>query len=529
MIEYKQDEKGGDKAGEGFSVRVIGIGGAGANSLDRIALEGMEGADLLAMNTDVRALSTSVSGTKIQLGKELTKGLGAGGDPELGREAAVEAADEIRKVVADQSIIFICVGLGGGTGSGAAPVIARIAEQTGAFVVVFATFPFSFEGRRRIEQARSALAELASCANAVMVFENDRMGELILAKEGIQKAFAAADKIISQSVRAVTQLVTKAGLIHIGLDDLMSALRNTDSRCLFGFGRSKGQNRAQAAVKQALRSPLLDRGQLAQAKNVLVHICGGESMTLYEVELLMKELGKNLRDDAQIFFGTATDPGMGDDVGVTVITSLEHGVGSQDKDEAVEGENIEAASETEELEVTAAEDEEAVVSSEPDLGGEDDFDDIGAEAEDEADQDEEQEEKTETVAAVAKVVAKGKAALKAVASRREAPPREEPAGAKADADDAPEDKDEEVVASNDRFRRVEKSKDAVALAGDDDRGDAVAGKEDDEGSSPGRGRKKTSQAELSLNPGARGRFEKAEPTIVDGEDLDVPTFLRGKD
>ena len=145
MMEYKGSAQNGLSDKDGFSVKVFGIGGAGANALDRIALEGMDGAELVAMNTDIRALTTSVANSKIQLGTELTKGLGAGGDPELGREAAVEAADPIRETVKDQSIIFLCVGLGGGTGSGAAPVVARLAEQSGAFVVVFATFPFSFE------------------------------------------------------------------------------------------------------------------------------------------------------------------------------------------------------------------------------------------------------------------------------------------------------------------------------------------------------------------------------------------------
>ncbi len=480
MMEYKGSAQNGPADKEGFSVKVLGIGGAGANALDRIALEGMDGAELVAMNTDIRALTTSVSNAKIQLGAELTKGLGAGGDPELGREAAVEAADQIRKAVKGQSIVFLCVGLGGGTGSGAAPVVARLAEQSGAFVVVFATFPFSFEGRRRLDQAQAALMELSTCANAVIVFENDRMGELILAKEGIQKAFAAADKIISQSVRAVTQIVTKTGLIHIGLDDLISALRNTDSRCLFGYGRAKGQNRAQAAVNEALKSPLLDRGQLAQANNVLVHICGGETMTLYEVELLMDELGKNLRPDAQILFGTGTDPGMGDDVGVTVISSLERSVMD--------------------LKMTiAAEAREAAAAAKPGAGSQSDPEHIRADRPDYGSSKQ------------SKAKVKGKA------------PRQ------TDGEESDEEEADDV-----EFMKHDDGEDddPSRFGGDAANGGGAAKREPTEGEeavamvASGKG---TSQAELKLNQGARGRFEKSEPTIVDGEDLDVPTFLRDKD
>ncbi len=469
MIEYKTSTQKDLANGSEFSVRVFGIGGAGANSLDRIALEGMEEADLLSMNTDVRALSTSVSSKKVQLGRELTKGLGAGGDPELGREAAMEAADEIREAVKGQSMIFICVGLGGGTGSGAAPVVARIAEQEGAFVVVFATFPFSFEGRRRLEQAQTALEQLGTSANATIIFENDRMGELILAKEGIQKAFAAADKIISQSVRAVTQLVTKTGLIHIGLDDLISALRNTDSRCLFGYGRAKGDNRAQAAIRDALKSPLLDRGQLAQASNVLVHICGGETLTLFEVELLMKELGKTLRDDAQIFFGTSTDTTMGDDIGITLITSLPRMAMRRLEEEEAEESDAEPTAAAASASVPAADAQEEEVAP----------------------------------ARVAAPPPEEQIEVEAPVTVEDAEQAQEPVSLPVlkEAADSPS---EEVVVD------VEPTEEeAVAVA-------AAA-------------KRKASQQELKLNPGARGRFEKSEPTIIDGEDLDVPTFLRDRE
>jgi len=323
MIEYNPDSEESTKELDKSSVSVIGIGGAGANVLDRIALEGMVDAELVSMNTDIRALTNAVSSRKVQLGAEITRGLGAGGDPELGLEAARHEEAVIREAVEGREMVFICAGLGGGTGSGAAPYVARIAQELGAFVVVFATLPFSFEGNRRVKQAQRALNELQKNSNALITFENDRMGQLALSKSGIQEAFATGDQVISQSVRAVTTLVTQPGLIRIGMDDLMTALRNTESRCLFGYGQAKGKNRATEALREAMKSPLLDRGKmLDRAASVLVHIAGGDSMTLYEVELLMKSLNKHVSDDAHILFGVASDEKLGETLSVTVITSI---------------------------------------------------------------------------------------------------------------------------------------------------------------------------------------------------------------
>lgn len=305
------------------AVKIIGVGGAGANMLDRIALDGMEGAELLACNTDVRTLTSSVAPEKIQLGRNLTKGLGSGGDPALGNQAAQEAELEIRDALRDRKIIFICVGLGGGTGSGAAPLVARLAREEGAFTVVFATTPFNFEGKRRRDQAELALNELSLLANALITFDNTRMGELVLAKQGVHEAFSAADRMISESIRAVTRIVMRPGLVNIGLDDLMAALSSPKSRCLFGSGIAHGENRAQQALKNALVSPLLDRGSLLHdTDTVLVHVCGGEDMTLYELELLMRGLSKHVPESAQILFGTSVDPAMAEALSVTLVSSL---------------------------------------------------------------------------------------------------------------------------------------------------------------------------------------------------------------
>jgi cell division protein FtsZ len=320
MIPYNRDPR---QVIPSSSVKIIGLGGAGTNMLERIALDGMDGAELLALNTDIRTLGACLAREKIQLGVNLTKGLGTGGDPELGHQAVLEAEDQIRASVKGRRIVFLCAGLGGGTGSGAAPIVTRIAREEGAFVVVFATMPFAFEGKRRRDQAETALNELAVLSNALVTFDNNRMGELVLAKQGIHEAFIAADHMICESMKAVTRLVIRPGLINVGLDDLMSALRTNRSRCLFGSGLASGKDRATRALRNALASPLLDQGALLKdAQTVLVHLCGGEDLTLFEIELLMQRLQKFVPEKAHVLFGAAVDPAMGDALSLTLISAL---------------------------------------------------------------------------------------------------------------------------------------------------------------------------------------------------------------
>lgn len=323
MVEYHRHSDAPAAPQGPISIAIIGVGGAGSNVLDRITLDRTLDASLVCMHTDVRVLSHAMAPTKLQLGTELMRGVGAGGDPDLGREAALFSRDVIRQTLAGHQIIFICAGLGGGTGSGAAPVIAEIAKSTGALVLVVATMPFSFEGRRRVTQAEEALELLQKRADALILFENNRMGELILPKDGIQKAFGAADQLISQSLRAVSTMISTPGLVKLGLDDLTASLATSNGRCLFGFGEARGQNRGPEALKKALKSPLIDQGRLLHhTKNLLVHVAGGESMTLVEVEGIMKQIGRNVPDHTQILFGVAVEPKLGDAVAVTLISSL---------------------------------------------------------------------------------------------------------------------------------------------------------------------------------------------------------------
>src|SRR5712691_2562132 len=198
MIQLSRNYSLPEKQEDDLAIKIVGVGGAGSNALDRIVLDGMEHVDLIVANTDVQSLASSVATHKVQLGRAVTRGLGAGGDPELGFNAANESADEIRETLEGARMVFICAGLGGGTGSGAAPCIAQMARESGALVVAFATLPFAFEGKRRCAQADEALRQLQQIADAVVCFENDRMGDIVLPKAGIHQAFAAADLTISQ-------------------------------------------------------------------------------------------------------------------------------------------------------------------------------------------------------------------------------------------------------------------------------------------------------------------------------------------
>ena len=414
-------------------IKIVGLGGAGSNVLDRIVLDGPPGAELVAINTDMQALTGSVAGEKVQLGRATTRGLGAGGDPEIGYAAADEASGEIRAALDGAQMVFLCVGLGGGTGSGGARIVATLAREVGALVVAFATLPFTFEGRRRIVQAEEALAALRREADVVICFENDKMGDAVAPLAGIQDAFTAADQTISQSVRAIAALVQRRGLMHLGFDELAAALRvpgEAAPRCLFGHGEADGDNRANDALTRALKSPLMDRGRLLDgARNVLVNVAGGPGMTLNEVQILMEALNRYIGDDTRILFGAAVDPRLGQKMSVTILSALEASVPAP---------------------VAAPAPRPAPVFSAP-----------------------------------APVV------------RRAEPEPEEPIYA-----DEPE-----PVAVPAEPAPMPVAASATPLAAKPKKAE-------------------TKQEQMQFEPVARGRFERSEPTIVDGQDLDVPTFLR---
>ena len=554
MISYDRDPQ---QTIPESSVKIIGLGGAGANILDRATLDGLTGPEMMCVNTDIRTLSSSVAAEKIHLGKNLTKGLGSGGDPDLGARAAEEAETEIRDALRGRKMVFLCVGLGGGTGSGAAPLIVRIAREEGAFVVVFATMPFGFEGQRRKEQAQTSLNELAVLANAVVTFDNDRMGELVLAKQGIHEAFAACDRMISDSIKAVTRLVVRPGLINIGLGELMKALSTIRSRCLFGSGVGHGESRSQQAIENALNSPLLDKGQLlSQASSVLIHICGDESLTLYEVELLMQNLSKHIPEDAQVLFGVATDPSMEGALSVTLISAVpeERLHGSAEEDHQAD---LAEKSSEDELGLSVAvpavesatvidtpEDEQIMEPSEGYSPEEDFADPFAGQADDDTPADED---------------VYGDDDVSADEDTRSEDPAEEQDTGEDEQDDEGHEQDyddfvplDDVQSIADAVLQGEEIDIAAAESsepdGDEDEqpfaeigdegqedgeqdlyeeSETVSGEsfvfEIDEGDDA-----RAAQAELELDGGPKGKFQGESPNLLEGEDLDIPPFLRNK-
>ena len=467
MIQLSKNYSLPERQEEPIPIKVVGVGSAGSNALDRVLLDGMDKADLIAINTDVQSLASSVAARKVQLGRSSTHGLGTGGDPELGYQAAIESADEIRQAIAGARMIFICAGLGGGTGSGAAPIVAQLAREAGSLVIAFATLPFSFEGKRRAAQAQDALSRLNEIANAVICFENDRMGDMVAPKAGIHQAFGIADMTISQSVRSIVNLIQRPGLIRIGFDDLFAALRSQNGRCLFGFGESDTDNRAHDALTQALKNPLMDKGRmLSEAAHVLVQVAGGPGMTLSEVEILMRELGRHVRDHTQIVFGTAVDGKMGNRLSVTIISSLasEDSIATQDTSPPPEPFLAPPPAILEQVEepppapptIDIVPEIESAASPEP---------------------------APDDLTAVEPPVA------------AEAPPPPVPAPSiKKPAPRLIPPKKKPVVE-----KEAKPPKEKIVQA---------------------------KQEVLQFEPVTRGRFEKSEPTIVEGQDLDIPTFLR---
>ncbi len=306
-----------------FKSRIIGLGGAGVNALQQLISEGASAADVIAANTDVQSLSVSSAGIKIQLGRRVSRGLGAGGDPEIGMAAAEESTDEIRNAVRGCNLVILAVGLGGGTGSGAAPVIARAIAESGSYVVAIVTMPFHFEGRRRAKQASDALGALRAAAHAVIVFENDRMGEPLGPQAGVQEAFANADITISRAVLALITIACRESLIQLSLDEIFKAVELKDSRCLFGFGLSDSKDRALDALEQALQNPLMDRGLLLEhCENLVVQVNGGSEMRLIEVQDLMEALGRLIGENTQVLFGLGADPSLGGCISVIILGSV---------------------------------------------------------------------------------------------------------------------------------------------------------------------------------------------------------------
>jgi len=302
---------------------VMGLGGVGHNLLQILRGSNNMHWKLCSVQADQRLLDSCDIEQKISIGQQLTRGLGCGGDPELGALAMQQSASQLESLLANHKVLLLGVGLGGGTGSGAAPVIARMARENGVYVVVFACVPFSFEGRRRLEQAKTALGELSAAANALIVFENDRMGELLVESSGVEAAFASSNKLMANAMQSIARIATRPGLIHLGLDDLASVLRGRRTRVLYGYAEAEGNQRAQTALKEALASPLIERKHhFGECKQVVVHVCVGKDVKLSEIEQLMRDFSQHLGHETQLHFGLAVVEELESKLALSIISAL---------------------------------------------------------------------------------------------------------------------------------------------------------------------------------------------------------------
>lgn len=300
-------------------IKVVGVGGSGGASANRMIASKIRGVDFVAMNTDVQALHLSLAPTKLHIGKTVTRGLGAGMDPEVGARAAEESVNEIRETLKGADMVFISCGLGGGTGSGASPVVASIAKELGALTVAVVTRPFAFEGTQRKSIAEGALEKLAAQVDTIITIPNDRILQLIDRKTTMMEAFETIDDVLRQAVQGISELITSPGQINTDFADVRKIMSNKGA-ALMGIGRGHGENRAADAAKAAIASPLLEVS-MDGAKSVLISITGGSNLTLQEVHEAATLVTKSADPDATVIWGTAIDETMKDDIKVTVIAT----------------------------------------------------------------------------------------------------------------------------------------------------------------------------------------------------------------
>ncbi|MFZ4597606.1 MAG: hypothetical protein ACOYNN_03095 [Terrimicrobiaceae bacterium] len=421
------------------SLLLIGLGNAGVNLADRMTVVHGDSIPAIVMNSDLQSLSSSVVGSKIAIGPLATRGLGAGGDPEIGLDAARESSAEIEEAVSKADIVFLCTGLGGGTGSGAVGIVAELVKKNGALLIGLVTTPFGFEGRRRASQARVALDELSEHADAVIHFENDRMADLTAPRAGVVETFGACDDLLIGCLVTLSRLIAAPGPLAVGLPDLLAVLEGREAVCLFGTGSAAGGNRAHQALEQALRSPLLSREHLGDEQcSLLVHVSGPPDLSFAEVGTVLEEISKQVADSGLLHLGVSTSE---DDSAPVVVTLL----GKYGR---------------------------KVARREP--------------------------------------LRPARPAAKTPPVREEESPTAEPP-LDADPVPAPVAKEKEIVDEP----KIEPNP-----------APRPARQPAPEPAKPKPAQAKVKQETLQFEPVARGRFEKIEPTIVEGEDLDVPTFLR---
>jgi cell division protein FtsZ len=314
-------------ASGGARIKVVGVGGGGGNAVNTMIAAGLPGVDFIAANTDAQALRANLAPVKMQLGEKLTRGLGAGGNPDMGKRAAQEDVERLREYLAEADMIFITAGMGGGTGTGAAPIIAKVAKELGSLTVGVVTKPFVFEGKRRMRQAEDGMKELKASVDTLIAIPNQRLLSVAGRNSSILETFKKADDVLLQAVRGISDLITVHGLINLDFADVRTIMSEM-GMAMMGAAVSAGENRAVEAAQHAISSPLLEDVSIKGARGVLINITGGPTLSLHEVNEAATLVQEEADDDANIIFGAVIDEQMGDEVRITVIAT---GFGSQDR------------------------------------------------------------------------------------------------------------------------------------------------------------------------------------------------------
>jgi cell division protein FtsZ len=300
-------------------IKVVGVGGGGCNAVNRMIDEGMQGIEFVAVNTDAQALLLSKAERRVRIGDKQTRGLGAGGNPEMGRKSAEESSEELYEVLKGSDMVFVTSGLGGGTGTGAAPIVAQIAREVGALTIGVVTRPFTFEGARRQQSAEQGIAKLKEQADTLIVIPNDRLLQIVDKRASLQEAFQVADDVLRQGIQGISELITVPGLINLDFADVR-AIMSEGGAALMAVGRASGEDRSRVAAEMAISSQLLDI-TIDGARGILFNVTGGSGLTLFEVNQAAAIIKETAHPDVNLIFGAVIDPNLGDEIRVTVIAT----------------------------------------------------------------------------------------------------------------------------------------------------------------------------------------------------------------
>ena len=301
------------------TIKVIGVGGAGNNAVNRMLDLGIKSVEFIAVNTDRQALAKSKASTKIQIGEKITRGLGAGANPDIGAQSAEESKTELSEVLRGADMVFVTCGMGGGTGTGAAPIVAGLAKEMGILTIGVVTKPFTFEGKKRLAQAERGIESLKSKVDTLIVIPNDKLLQIIDRKTSMAEAFLMADDVLRQGVQGISDLITVTGTVNLDFADVKTIMLNTGMAHM-GTGRASGENKAEDAAKEAIQSPLLETS-IEGARGVIINITGGEDLGLQEVNTAAELIQRSVDPEANIIFGTVIDPDMNDEIKITVIAT----------------------------------------------------------------------------------------------------------------------------------------------------------------------------------------------------------------